>query len=92
MDILSNLISIIKNGYLAHKNSVIVGNSKLCVSVLQMLYKLGYISNFSIINKKEIIVLLKYHNNVPCIRGIARVSSPGARRYVKYKKYTRSQG
>lgn len=53
MDLLSNLSSSIKNGYLANKNSVIIHNSKLCISVLHILYKLGYISNFTIIDKKK---------------------------------------
>jgi len=86
MDLLSNLTSSIKNGYSARKNSIVAQNSKLCVSVLTILYKLGYISNFTIVDKKKINILLKYHNHKSCVKGIARISTSGARRYIRYNQ------
>lgn len=35
--------------------------------------------------KKKINIMLKYHGNKPCVKGISRISTPGARHYVKHK-------
>jgi small subunit ribosomal protein S8 len=86
MDILSNAISIIKNGYQYHKHSVQVPNSKLCQNCLATLYNLGYLQQFTIKDKKTIIVLLKYNNNKPSLRNLVRISTPGPRMYFKSKK------
>jgi small subunit ribosomal protein S8 len=86
MHLLSNMISIVKVGCNARHMQVVVQNSKLCVSTLAVLYKLGYIRGFIIKNKKNVIVLLKYINNKPTIRNISVVSTPGRRTYLKYKK------
>lgn len=86
MDILSNAISIIKNGYQHHKQSVKVPNSKLCQNCLITLYNLGYLQHFIIKDKKTIIVLLKYNNNRPSMRNLVRISTPGHRMYFKSKK------
>jgi ribosomal protein S8 len=58
MDLLSNVTSIIKNGYSYRKQVVRVPNSKLCQGCLFILYKLGYIQNFTIESKKNITVFL----------------------------------
>jgi small subunit ribosomal protein S8 len=86
MDLLSNATSIIKNGYNFRKQVVQVPNSKLCQGCLLILYKLGYIQNFTITNKKNITVFLKYTDNTPNIRNLTRISTPGRRTYSKAKK------
>ena len=85
MSLISNMISIIKVGHNAKHIQVKSRNSKLCVNILNILYKLGYIRGFVVENKKEITVLLKYINNKPAIRNIQVVSTPGRRTYAKYK-------
>ena len=84
MNLLSNMVSIIKVGFTAKHLSVAVQNSKLCISVLGIMYKLGYIRGFVISNKKQIIVLLKYSNNKSVIRNINVISTPGRRVYIRY--------
>jgi len=86
MSLLSNMICIVKVGCNARHLQVIVQNSKLCINVLSVLYKLGYIRGFIIKDQKNVIVLLKYINNKPVIRNIAVVSTPGRRIYIKHKK------
>ena len=76
------MISIIKVGYLSKSLNVTSQNSKICTEVLSVLYKLGYIRGYTIIDKKSIKILLKYHNNKPVIRGINVVSTPGRRFYI----------
>jgi len=86
MSLLSNMLSIVKVGCNARHLQVTVQNSKLCINVLSVLYKLGYIRGFIVKDKKDIIVLLKYINNKPVIRNIAVISTPGRRTYIKHKK------
>lgn len=86
MNLLSNMLSIVKVGCNARHLQVTVQNSKLCINVLSVLYKLGYIRGFIIKDKKNIIILLKYINNKPVIRNIAVISTPGRRTYIKHKK------
>jgi small subunit ribosomal protein S8 len=86
MDLLSNTVSIIKNGSIYHKQVVQVPNSKLCQNCLTALYKLGYIQTFTIKNKKYINVFLKYTNNNPNIKNLIRISTPGRRIYFKANK------
>lgn len=86
MSLLSNMLSIIKVGCNARHLQVTVQNSKLCINVLKVLYKLGYIRGFIVKDKKNIIILLKYINNKPVIRSIAVISTPGRRTYIKHRK------
>jgi small subunit ribosomal protein S8 len=80
------MISIIKVGSNARHLQVIIQNSKICINILNILYKLGYIRGFVVKNKKNVIVLLKYINNKPVIRNITVVSTPGRRTYLKSSK------
>jgi len=86
MSLLSNTISIIKVGCNARHLQVVVQNSKLCINVLSVLYKLGYIRGFIVKDQKNVIILLKYINNKPVIRNIAIISTPGRRTYIRHKK------
>jgi small subunit ribosomal protein S8 len=80
------MLSIVKVGCNARHLQVTVQNSKLCINVLSVLYKLGYIRGFIVKDKKNVIILLKYINNKPVIRNIAVISTPGRRTYIKHKK------
>ena len=86
MSLLSNMLSIVKVGCNARHLQVTIQNSKLCINVLSVLYKLGYIRGFIIKDKKNVIILLKYINNKPVIRNIAVISTTGRRTYIKHKK------
>jgi small subunit ribosomal protein S8 len=85
MNLISNMISIIKVGSIAKHLDVTVQNSKLCINILSVLYRLGYIRGFTIKNKKFIKVFLKYSDNKPTIRSISVISTPGRRIYLSYK-------
>lgn len=86
MSLLSNMVCIVKVGCNAKHLQVVVQNSKLCINILSVLYRLGYIRGFIIKDQKSIIVLLKYINNKPVIRNIAVISTPGRRTFLKQKK------
>jgi small subunit ribosomal protein S8 len=80
------MVSIIKVGYNTKHLQVFVQNSKLCIGVLDILYKLGYIRGFAVKDKRSILVLLKYMDNKSAIRNISVVSTPGRRTFVGLKK------
>jgi small subunit ribosomal protein S8 len=95
MDLLSNMISIIKNGCNLKLKVVEIPNSNLCVKVLLILYKLGFINGYSLQSKKKVLVYLKYINNKSCIRNITRISTPGHRVYMsisKFKNFLKKKG
>jgi small subunit ribosomal protein S8 len=86
MDLLSNLIANIKNGYQTNINIVRVTKSKRCLAVLGLLYEEGYISGFKKDpeNKYKILVFLKYFSsNIPAISNIQGISTQGYRIYTR---------
>lgn len=82
------MISIIKVGHNAKHLNVTIQNSKLCINILAVLYKLGYIRGYIVKDKKNVVVLLKYINNKPAIRNIYVISTPGRRKYIDHKTLT----
>jgi small subunit ribosomal protein S8 len=83
MNLLSDLIMRIKVANTAKILKVNVLNSKLCLNILKVMYKIGYIRGFVVVDNKTITVLLKYINNKPVIRNIYVISTPGRRVYLK---------
>jgi len=82
MHLVSNMISIIKIGILSRKLEVTVPTSNYCNSILQVLYRLGFIRGFVVIDNRTTRVLLKYMNvNRSVIRNIKVISKPSRRIY-----------
>jgi small subunit ribosomal protein S8 len=89
MDYISDMISRLKNSSNKKLSDVIILNSKICLNILYILYRLGYINGFSILNKRYIKVYLKYSNiGMSSIRQITRISKQGNRVYCN-KKYSK---
>tara|TARA_B100000315_G_C14079890_1_gene364390 strand:+ start:8 stop:406 length:399 start_codon:yes stop_codon:yes gene_type:complete len=86
-DPIADMLAILKTGVLAHKESVIVKKSRLAESVMEILKREGFISNYKAVddNKQGIIkVYLKYEKDkTSYLRGVKRISKPGRRVYVK---------
>jgi len=61
----------IKNGQIAKKNYIFQPNNKLCIKILQIIYKEGYIKYYSIIDQKTIKIWLKYSNTLPVIKKLS---------------------
>ena len=92
-DPLGDMLTRIRNGFMANKSTVSVPYSKLRANVLDILTQEGYIRGF---NKKEvrtnifeIIIELKYYEGSPVIKEISRVSRPGRRVYAGIKNLGR---
>jgi small subunit ribosomal protein S8 len=83
-DPLGDMLTRIRNGQQAKKDSVVTPASKLRVRVLDVLKREGYIRGYSdekLAGHDGIRIELKYFEGQPAIRHVARVSKPGRRVY-----------
>jgi len=85
----SDLVAIIKNGYLAQKTSIQSPVSKLREQILKVLKEEGYVHNYAKIKVKNhdyFNISLKYHNNKPVLSEISVISKPGRKIYCTAEK------
>ena len=85
----SDLVTIIRNGYQAKRQTVSSPVSKLRENILKILKEEGYILNYSKNNSGKIIkfdIHLKYSGNAPVINEINVISKPGKRIYCNSDK------
>jgi len=83
-DPIADMLTRIRNGQSAGKKSVKMPSSKLKLAIANVLKEEGYITDFKaekVGNHMEMTVELKYHNGVPVIENVKRVSRPGLRIY-----------
>lgn len=83
-DPIADMLTRIRNGLSANKQTVAMPSSKLKVSVANLLKEEGYISGVNVkdIDGKPVMeIALKYYEGKPVIETIKRVSSPGLRVY-----------
>ncbi len=83
-DPLGDMLTRIRNGQQARKDSVLTPASKLRVHVLDVLQREGYIRGYSqeeLAGQKGLRIELKYFEGEPAIQHLARVSKPGRRVY-----------
>ena len=86
-DPIGDMITRIRNAQLRTLYNVKIPGSKFRAKILDVLKQEGYISNYKIVsdtnNKNLLVVDLKYHDGLPVIKEIKRVSKPGRRIYAK---------
>lgn len=87
IDAIGDFLTIIRNGLMASKPSVIAPYSKMRVDIARILKEEGFIRDFMIINEnspanKSVKVLLKYVDGESVIHEIVRISKPSRRRYT----------
>ncbi len=83
-DPLGDMLTRIRNGQRAKKDSVMTPASKLRANVLEVLKREGYIRGFQdeeLAGHAGIRIELKYFEGQPAIKHVARVSKPGRRVY-----------
>ena len=92
-DPLGDLVTRIRNGQKAGKSRIDSPASQLRENVLSVLQRQGYIRGYTQTELRpgirSIEVELKYHDGIPVIRRIDRVSKPGRRVYSKIKDLPR---
>ena len=83
-DPLGDMLTRIRNGLRAKKDSVLSPASKLRANVLEVLAREGYIRGYSEDESGKhpaLRIELKYFEGEPAIKHVARVSKPGRRVY-----------
>ena len=83
-DPLGDLLTRIRNGQRARKDSVVSPGSKLRARVLDVLQREGFIRGYSdedVGGHAGLRIELKYFEGQPAIKHLARVSKPGRRVY-----------
>ena len=83
-DPLGDMLTRIRNGQQARKDSIVTPASKLRVRVLDVLQREGYIRGYSdeqMGPAAGVRIELKYFEGQPAIKHVARVSKPGRRVY-----------
>ena len=92
-DPLGDMLTRIRNGQRAHKDTISTPASHLRANVLDVLKREGYIRDYIRRDVRpgiaEVDIQLKYHEGEPVIREINRVSTPGRRVYSKIKDLQR---
>lgn len=94
-DPIADMLTRIRNGQTARKESVAVPASKLKLAIVKVLEQEGYIEGYSTAEdgpKGTITVDLKYFRNEPVIEKIQRVSRPGLRVYAAVDDLPKVQG
>ena len=83
-DPLGDMLTRIRNGQQARKDSILTPASKLRAHVLDVLQREGYIRGYSeeeLAGQKGLRIELKYFEGQPAIQHVSRISKPGRRVY-----------
>ncbi|HLD11348.1 MAG TPA: 30S ribosomal protein S8 [Patescibacteria group bacterium] len=88
MDTIGDMLTIIRNGYLSKKKTVVVPFSRMKKELARIFQKEGYLDQVQENEKKtrnskvKILTLtLRYNDGSPVLSGVKRVSKPGRRVY-----------
>ena len=88
VDPIGDMITRIRNAQMRSLSNVKIPNSKFRAKILEVLKQEGYIADYKNLsdekNKNNVLsVALKYHQGLPVIQEIKRVSKPGRRIYAR---------
>ncbi len=85
-DPISDMLTRIRNGLKARKETITCPSSKILRNILDVLVREGFIKSFLVrpvrTGISEILIELKYFDGAPAIKIIKRVSTPGRRSYA----------
>jgi small subunit ribosomal protein S8 len=90
MDTIADFLTIIRNGYLAKKETVVAKHTIISEEIAKLLRADGYIVDYTVENtkpSKKLIVTLRYFDkDLPAITGIKRISKGSVRIYSGFDK------
>lgn len=90
MDTTADFLTIIRNGYLAKKESVTTNLSKFRGEIARILKEEGFIEDFQIIpgtpSQKITVTLRYFEKGLPAITGIKKVTKPSVHIYADHKQ------
>lgn len=86
-DPISDMLTRIRNAYLAKKDEVVLPSSKIKFAIANILKDNGFLAAVKVEDglKKELKLKLFYRNKQPSMENIKRVSKPGQRIYASAK-------
>ena len=86
-DPIADMLTRIRNGQMAEKQTVSMPGSKQKTAIARILQEEGFIAGYDETeeegNKKTLTIELKYFNGEPVISELQRASRPGLRQYAK---------
>lgn len=90
-DPISDLLTQIRNAYLAKKDFIIVYSSKLKLALVDLLKNEFFLKDYLLLDsesrKPRIKIFLRYYGkSIPILRKIIRVSKPSVKVYMKKNK------
>lgn len=91
-DPVADMLTRIRNACSAGHRRVDLPASKLKTELARLLRDNHYLADYKVLEddgRATLRLYLKYHNELPVIRELRRVSSPGLRRYVKSREIPR---
>ena len=91
-DPIANMLTIIRNGMQAKKDSVDVPASKLIGKILEIFKNDDYLEDFRLMKNNiqgTYKIYLRYESQKPSIIGLKRISKPGLRVYAPQDKIPR---
>lgn len=95
-DPIADMLTQIRNGQMVRKAKVMMPASKRKEAILKVLESEGYIEGYQQVieddSHPKLVVHLKYHDLMPVIEKIKRVSRPGLRVYKKKDELPRVMG
>ena len=90
MDSITNMLTIIKNGYLARRPSVRVPRSRLNELVAKKILEAGFLeAQASDAKERKMIISLGYREDEPLLQGIEKISKPSLRVYTPARNIPR---
>ena len=86
--LLWDMLTRIRNGQKAGKNTILQPCTKLCCKVLDIFLDEGFILGYNITShdSRMLQIHLKYFNNKPVIRQVKAISKPSKRVYLSTKE------
>lgn len=94
-DPIADMLTRIRNGQRIGKLAVSMPSSKLKHAIANVLKDEGYVQDVAIEstgNKPQLTITLKYHQGIPVIETIKRISRPGLRVYSGSKNFPKVIG
>jgi small subunit ribosomal protein S8 len=93
-DPISDFLTRIRNARLAQHRFVDLNLTKMVHSIVKILKEQGFIESYLVNDEtRQMRIFLKYsEKREAVIQGLKRISSPGLRRYVGYKKIPKVLG
>ncbi len=94
MDTIADYLTIIRNGYLAKKDTVVVDSSKAREELTKILKAEAFIVDYTVEKAKpsdKLIITLRYfEKGLPAVTGIKKITKPSVRIYSGYNEIPRT--